>query len=94
MIIDTNQIITMTDANQNFSKAAKTADKYGEAIIIKNNKPRYLLVDLSNENYLELTDDEKIEVVAKRILAKHIEAFRELSKWLNLQKKEFYSYTN
>ena len=37
MIIDTNQIITMTDANQNFSKASKTAEKYGEAIIIKNN---------------------------------------------------------
>ena len=52
MIIDTNQIITMTDANQNFSKASKTAEKYGEAIIIKNNKPRYLLVDLNNENYI------------------------------------------
>ena len=81
MIIDTNQIITMTDANQNFSKASKTAEKYGEAIIIKNNKPRYLLVDLNNANYIELTEDEKIEVVAKRILAKHIEAFRKLAKW-------------
>ena len=57
-----------------------TAEKYGEAIIIKNNKPRYLLVDLNNANYIELTEDEKIEVIAKRILAKHIEAFRELAK--------------
>ena len=80
MIIDTNQIITMTEANQNFSKASKTANKYGQAIIIKNNKPKYLLVDLENENYLELTDDEKIEIVAKRILNKHILAFKELAK--------------
>jgi antitoxin Phd len=80
MIIDTNQIITMTDANQNFSKASKTANKYGQAIIIKNNKPKYLLVDLENDNYLELTDDEKIEIVAKRILNKHILAFKELAK--------------
>lgn len=79
MIIDTNQIITMTEANQNFSKASKTADKYGEAIIMKNNKPKYILIDA--ENYLNLTDDEKIEVVAKRILNRHIEAFKELAKW-------------
>ena len=54
--------------------------KNNSIIIIKNNKPRFLLVDLNNENYIELTEDEKIEVVAKRILAKHIEAFRELAK--------------
>ena len=80
MIINTNQIITMTDANQNFSKASKTANKYGQAVIIKNNKPKYLLVDLENENYLELSEDEKIEIIAKRILNRHIEAFKELAK--------------
>lgn len=80
MVIDTKQIITMFDANQDFSKASKIADKYGQALIIKNNKPKYLLVDINNENYIELTDDEKIEIVAKRVLKKHIEAFKELAK--------------
>lgn len=80
MLIDTKQIITMTEANQNFSKASKTADNYGEAIIMKNNKPKYLLVDLTNDNYIELSEDEKIEVIAKRILSKHIAAFKELAK--------------
>jgi antitoxin Phd len=80
MIIDTKQIISMTEANQNFSKASKTADLYGQAVIVKNNKPRYLLVDITNENYLELTVDEKIEIIAKRILKKHIVAFKELAK--------------
>jgi len=80
MIINTDQIITMTDANQNFSKASKTANKYGQAIIMKNNKPKYLLVDLENENYFELSEDEKIEIVAKRILNRHIAAFKELAK--------------
>lgn len=78
MKIDTKQIISMTEANQNFSKAAKTVDKYGEAIIIKNNKPKYVLIDFNN--YFELTDDEKIEIAAKRILDKHINAFKELAK--------------
>lgn len=80
MAIDAKQIITMSDAKQDFSKASKIADKYGEVLIIKNNKPKYLLVDITNENYIELTDDEKIEIVAKRVLKKHIEAFKELAK--------------
>ena len=87
MIIDTKQIISMTEANQNFSKASKTADLYGQAVIVKNYKPSYLLVDITYENYLELTVDEKIEIIAKRILKKHISAIKELAKWLNLVKK-------
>ena len=87
MIIDTKQIISMTEANQNFSKASKTADLYGQALIVKNNKPKYLLIDITNDNYLELTVEEKIEIIAKRILKKHIVAFKELAKWLNLLKK-------
>lgn len=78
MVINTKQIVSMTEANQNFSKVSKTADKYGEALIIKNNKPKYILIDINN--YLELSDDEKIAVVAKRVLAKHINAFKELAK--------------
>lgn len=41
MNIDTNTIFSMTDANQNFSMVARTVDRYGTAIIFKNNKPRY-----------------------------------------------------
>ena len=43
MNIDTNTIATMTEANQNFSRVAKKADQYGEAIIFKNNRPKYRL---------------------------------------------------
>jgi antitoxin Phd len=80
MIIDTKQIISMTEANQNFSKASKTADLYGKAVIVKNNKPKYLLIDVNGGAYLELTDAEKIEIIAKRVLNKHILAFKELAK--------------
>ncbi len=80
MIIDTKQIISMTEANQNFSKASKTADLFGKAVIVKNNKPKYLLIDVNGGSYIELTQDEKIEILAKRILNKHILAFKELAK--------------
>lgn len=80
MQFDTNQIISMTEANQNFSKAVKIADKNGTAVIFKNNKPRYLIVNLNDNPIMELSDDEKIDVAAKRILSEYRSAFEELAK--------------
>lgn len=80
MIIDTNTIISATDANQNFSKATRIAEKNGRAVIFKNNRPRYLLIDLEAEPAIEMSDDEKIDFIAARILREHKAAFMELAK--------------
>ena len=80
MLINTNQVISITEANQNFSRAAKIADRDGSVVIFKNNKPRYMLVNLADNPAIDLTDDEKIDVVAGRILEKHRKAFEELAK--------------
>ena len=80
MMIDTNTIVTVTEANQNFSKVTRIADKAGQAVIFKNNRPKYLLIDMDNNPYFELTDDEKIDIAAARVLKKYREAFEELAK--------------
>ena len=80
MIIDTNTIVSATEANQNFSRVTRIADRNGQAVIFKNNKPKYLLIDMENNAYFELTDDEKIDVAAARVLKKYREAFEELAK--------------
>ena len=80
MKIDTDTIASMSEANQNFSRVARIADRFGEAIIFKNNRPNYKLVDLEQEEDLELTDDEKIDIVAKRLLNEYRPAFLELAK--------------
>ena len=80
MIINTNDIISITSVNQNFSAAAKLADKREKVIIFKNNKPKYMLLNLDQSSVIEMTDDEKIEFVASRILKKHKLAFQELAK--------------
>ena len=80
MTIDTKKIITVTEANQNFSKATRNADEYGDAVVFKNNRPKYMLVNLEKEPDLELTDDEKIDVVSRRILDRFKPAFLELAK--------------
>ncbi|MBR3146705.1 MAG: type II toxin-antitoxin system Phd/YefM family antitoxin [Eubacterium sp.] len=71
----------MTQANQNFSAVAKIADREGEAVVFRNNKPKYMVVNMENSNIiLDLTEEERIEIITKRILAKYIGAFRELAK--------------
>lgn len=81
MLINTETIFSMTQANQNFSVVARAVDREGEAVVFKNNKPKYLVVNIdNNERLLDLSEDEKIDIVAKRILKKYLKAFKELAK--------------
>ena len=80
MKIDSNSIMSITEVNQNFSKAVKRSEKGGKVYIFKNNKPRYLLIDLEQEPEIEMTDEEKIEFIGRRILKEHRKAFEELAK--------------
>ena len=73
-------IVSVTEANQNFSRVTRIAEKNGQAVIFKNNRPKYMLVDLDVSPMIDMTDDEKIDVVAARILKKYKPAFMELAK--------------
>lgn len=80
MLINTNTIVSASEANQNFSRVARIADAQGQAVIFKNNRPKYLLVDIDATPYFDMTDDEKIDIIAARILKKFKPAFEELAK--------------
>lgn len=80
MELNTNQIVSISEANQNFSKVARLVDKVGEVVIFKNNKPKYKIIDIENEITIEMSDDEKIDFVAKRVLEQYRSAFEELAK--------------
>ena len=80
MKIDTNVIVSVTEANQNFSRVARIAEKSGQAVIFKNNRPKFMLIDVESSPFLDMTDDEKIDVVAARVLKKFRAAFEELAK--------------
>ncbi len=45
MKIDTQRLVSMTEANQNFSRVARLVNEKGSAVILKNNHPRYLILD-------------------------------------------------
>ncbi|MBQ9716930.1 MAG: type II toxin-antitoxin system Phd/YefM family antitoxin [Clostridia bacterium] len=80
MNINTKQIVSISEANQNFSKVARMVEKNGEVYIFKNNRPKYRLVDLESDTTVEMTDEEKIDFVAARLLKQYRRAFEELAK--------------
>lgn len=80
MKIETAQIVSISEANQNFSRVARMTEKHGEIYIFKNNKPKYKLVDVEQDTAIEMSDEEKIDFVAARVLRRYRSAFLELAK--------------
>ena len=83
MNINIDNLVPISDANQNFSRVARLVDEKGTAIILKNNAPRYVLLDYSLFKMFKkdgIVDDMDVDNVVSRILTKHIKAFEELAK--------------
>ena len=57
MMVNTNYLVPMTEANQNFSRVVRTVDESGLAVILKNNKPRYVVVDFDEYDTIKLIDE-------------------------------------
>ena len=79
MTIDTKTMVSITEANQNFSKVARLVDEHGTAVILKNNVPRYLVVDCSKAEAEYEASDEDVFNISKRLLAKNKEAYEVLA---------------
>ncbi len=77
MTTNTKNLVSITEANQNFSKVAKQVEQNGDVIILKNNKPQYV-VSKFDENKFS-TEIELLTIIAKMILTEHNKAFKELA---------------
>ena len=80
MFVDLKNLVSISEANQNFSKVARMVDENGAAVILKNNAPRYVLIDYSKLQEDSEAEDKALEDVATQILQKHKKAFEELAK--------------
>ena len=80
MMISTDNMISISEANQNFSKVARLVDQTGQAIILKNNVPRYLVIEFSQAEAEQLAKDEDVRDLSKRLIEKNRKAYRELAK--------------
>ena len=83
MMVNTDYLVPMTEANQNFSKVVRTVDENGLAVILKNNKPRYVVVDFDEYDTIMAAMQmrkEKIDRAAEKLIDENMEALLELAK--------------
>lgn len=78
--MDTKNLVSITEANQNFSRVARLVDENGVAVILKNNVPRYVLVEYSQVENEQTAEDEDVLAVSRRLIAKNRRAYEELAK--------------
>lgn len=79
MLINMETLVSITEANQNFSKVARLVDEKGSAVILKNNVPRYIVMEFPAEE-IQNAPDEDIVSISKRLIEKNLEAYKELAK--------------
>ncbi|MBO5154390.1 MAG: type II toxin-antitoxin system Phd/YefM family antitoxin [Eubacterium sp.] len=80
MTINTNTMISISEANQNFSKVARLVDEQGSAVILKNNVPRYIVIDFSKADQDMVASDEDVLSISKKIMEQNKEAYEVLAK--------------
>lgn len=80
MTINTNTMVSITEANQNFSKVARLVDEHGTAVILKNNVPRYLVIDFSKADKDVVASNENVLSISQRLIEKNKESYEVLAK--------------
>ena len=80
MVINTDNLVSITEANQNFSRVARMVYENGAAVILKNNVPRYVLMEFSQVEDEQQAKDEDILEISKRLISKNKQAYEVLAK--------------
>ena len=80
MVINTDNLVSITEANQNFSRVARLVDENGAAVILKNNTPRYVLIEFSQLESEQQASDEDVLAISRRLMAKNIPPLKAIPK--------------
>lgn len=80
MMIDTSSMVSIAEANQNFSRVERLVDETGAAVILKNNVPRYLVIDFQQVEEERQMPDEDLLDISRRLMEKNRQAYQELAK--------------
>lgn len=80
MMVNTDNLISITEANQNFSKVTRMVEEKGAAVILKNNVPRYIVIEFSRAEEAQEAADEDIMSISKRLIEQNREAYEVLAR--------------
>ena len=80
MNIDTNTIVPISVANQNFSKVARLVDQYGSVVIMKNNSPRYIIYEFNQADSMQAAADDDVILSSTKLMQRNAHVYEELAK--------------
>lgn len=80
MTINTDILVSITEANRNFSQVARMVDKRGSVVILKNNVPKYLIIKFDQAEAMQDASGENTLQISQKLIAKNREAYKELAK--------------
>lgn len=80
MNIDSNTIVPISVANQNFSKVARLVDQYGSAVIMKNNTPRYIIYEFNQADTMQAAADDDVLASSAKLMQRNKRVYEELAK--------------
>lgn len=80
MNINTDTIVPISVANQNFSKVARLVDQYGSAVIMKNNTPRYIIYEFPQADTVQAASDDDVLASSAELLQRNQHVYEELAK--------------
>ena len=80
MLVNTDAMVSISEANQNFSRVARMVDEKGTVVIMKNNAPRYLLIDFSQAESMQAAADDDVLSISSRLIGQNRQAYEELAK--------------
>lgn len=80
MNVNTDTLVSISDANQNFSKVARIVDKYGSAVILKNNSPRYVILEFPKTEEISVPADDEVMALSDIFIKKNKKVYEELAK--------------
>ena len=80
MNIDTNTIVPISVANQNFSKVARLVDQHGSVVIMKNNSPRYIIYEFNQADTMQAAADDDVILSSTKLMQRNKHVYEELAK--------------
>ncbi len=80
MNINTKTMVSITEANQNFTKVARLVDTHGSAVILKNNSPKYIILDFNQVEKESTADKATLSVISEKLIKRNSKIYEELAK--------------
>ncbi|WP_394969929.1 type II toxin-antitoxin system Phd/YefM family antitoxin [Candidatus Allofournierella merdipullorum] len=80
MFIDTQNMVSMTEANRNFSRVARLVDERGAAVILKNNSPKYVVLEYDQYEATQMAAEDEVLKASKQLMEQNQAAYEVLAK--------------